>query len=178
MLGLPTLTLVLFCAWTIGCESTARLPEDRPADFGLHAVVFAAHDETDRTGSTPGTAGISRAMDPALRPASYIVEPDGRLRAHFGTGAGRAGLPPIARQLSRAQLDEIYSLAMASGLLDSEAGAIDSIGAFTPERPGGSVAAIEAAAAGRITSVAVPAADSTSEAYALLRRLAELTWQR
>lgn len=80
--------------WISGCTTTGSmsLPEQRPADFTLGVVVFGDDDASD----------VSHLS------ARYIVDAAGNLRASVGAGSSARTYPPIIRQLSDEQLDEIW----------------------------------------------------------------------
>jgi hypothetical protein len=87
----------------------AAIPEDRPADFTLAVTVYS-----------PVSAKIAGALPRALRPARYVVEPDGTLRAAPTTPApaARAAFPPRARTLTPRQMDQIWRLLRDTALLE------------------------------------------------------------
>ncbi len=89
-LGMLWIALVGFS----GCATTGSmsLPEHRPADFTLGVVVFGDDDASD----------VSHLS------ARYIVDAAGNLRASVGAGSSARTYPPIIRQLSDEQLDEIW----------------------------------------------------------------------
>jgi hypothetical protein len=94
------------------CSSTPRAPEpaapisgSRPADFTLAMTVYS-----------PTRAAATGTLPRALRPARYILEPGGTLRAASGTTA--PAYPPAARQLEPHQVDQLWRLLRDSPLLD------------------------------------------------------------
>ncbi|MEM7622058.1 MAG: hypothetical protein AAF235_02525 [Planctomycetota bacterium] len=178
------LLLAVLCASLVvcgGCRASGPLPETRPTDFALHVLVsgpFAAGTGSETSVVRERATDSGAALPAGLRPASYIAEPDGRLRAHFGSGAAEAGLPPIARLLSPEERSELYALALASGVLDDASRRIGSIGDARTLGTDSRIASIETVAGGEVVTVAVDASDTGSVVYPLLARLAELTWQR
>ncbi len=94
----PALVLLLACVLFAlgGCVSQGamHLPDRRPGDFTLGVVVYGDED-------APGVEH---------RPARYIVDADGYLRASVGSGSSPSTYPKITRRLSRAQLDEVWSM--------------------------------------------------------------------
>jgi hypothetical protein len=87
-------------------EATA-IPEDRPADFTLAMTVYS-----------PASPRVAATLPRALRPARYIVEPDGSLRAASGPAARAATFPPLARTLTPRQMDQVWRLVRDTALLD------------------------------------------------------------
>jgi hypothetical protein len=91
------LTIPLFLLG--GCTSVGQmtdqsLPDHRPTDFTLGVVVFGDED-------SPGVEH---------RPARYIVDADGYLRASVGAGSSPSTYPKITRRLSREQLNAVWSM--------------------------------------------------------------------
>jgi hypothetical protein len=87
-------------------ESPVEIADTRdepPGDFTLSVVVYSTAP------STPTTA-------PARRPARYIVEPDWLLRAAVGPGCTETTYPAGVRQLTRAELGELWKLCQSAGL--------------------------------------------------------------
>lgn len=77
------------------------LPEARPADLVLGLTVYGPDSGVRRGGQ---------------RPARYLVEPDGSLRAAVGGGAVESVHPPIARRLTDAERDELWAMVRAAGI--------------------------------------------------------------
>lgn len=94
----------------VGCRAgPASVPADsRPPDFALGLTVFP----TDAQTATGHRSAGER----------YLVEPDGVLRAAFGGGVSPRMHPPRVRRLSLAEYDELYRLALDSGLLAPDPG--------------------------------------------------------
>src|SRR5262245_9284621 len=108
--------IMILAATLLGCASNSPppppveppLPDDRPDDFVLAATVYSPQ--------TMREARIPRS----LRPARYIVEPDGSLRAAVGPGADATTYPGRTRQLTPAQFDTLWRSVRTSGLLDPD----------------------------------------------------------
>ncbi len=140
-----------------------------PEDFTLSiTVVVPGIDEA-------ALASLSRAE----KPARYIVEPDGILRAAVGPGATPRVFPGQTRRLSDAQLNRLWRLVRETGLLES--GSITRISnteTFFPP-PGRATALISITADGRVRAFAVrlPVGDPPSAATTqLIDEVAELAW--
>lgn len=115
--------------------------ETPPADFqlgvtvqapltrlGARAVITPARDGRPATqtfvSNTPyGQRGVA-AIPVSHRPARYVFEADWILRAAIGYGARETTFPPQTRQLTQAEIAELWSTLRASGLLDPEHPAI------------------------------------------------------
>jgi hypothetical protein len=82
------------------------LPDQRPADFIMSATVFSPR------------AAEAVSLPRSLRPARYIVEADGVLRAGTGTDVGINTFPPQTRRLTARQWDALWREVRDSGLLD------------------------------------------------------------
>jgi hypothetical protein len=108
--------IMILAAALLGCSSNSPppppveppLPDDRPDDFVLAATIFS-----------PNVAHEAR-LPRSLRPARYIVEPDGSLRAAIGPGADATTYPGRTRQLTPAQFDSLWRNVRQSGLLDPD----------------------------------------------------------
>jgi len=88
-----------------GCGGPPRAGQAQPSAFDLSITVI--HDDPAEP-------------DPLHRPARYVLETDGWLRAGTGPGATRETLPPRVRRLSHDQRQELWDLTRASGLLDTD----------------------------------------------------------
>lgn len=108
----------LWAAMALGslsaCTSRAEVAqraaqaESVPPDFSLAITVIA-----------PARGAVQPATLPrGLRPARYILEPDGTLRVALGAGATRATYPFPTRIISDAGRAEIWSRSKTLGLLD------------------------------------------------------------
>ncbi|MEM0982442.1 MAG: hypothetical protein AAGI17_00675 [Planctomycetota bacterium] len=105
--------LCMFVAAVLaGCQTTPQPPAQRPPDFAIGATVFPG----------PGSEG-----------ERYLVEPDGMLRAEFGGGVRPTDHPPRVRQLAAGEFNDLYTLALTTGLLDSTpSGRVNSPETFQP----------------------------------------------
>jgi hypothetical protein len=159
-----------------GCRSTPPpppapepVPERRPEDFVLSATVMTPRD----------VEGVR--LPRSLRPARYIVEADGVLRAAVGAGSTTMTFPAQTRQLTPAQFEGLWRQMRESGLLD----------AANPSRIEGpeeavasrehTTALIYASYLGRRRTLRVLLDRGSAEALAaerLVDRLAELAWIR
>ncbi|MBL8762030.1 MAG: hypothetical protein JNL50_12085, partial [Phycisphaerae bacterium] len=74
------------------------LPERAPGDFALSVTV-----------ATPDPARDPATLARWQRPARYIVEPGGTLRASVRPGARVDAYPPAVRTLSRAQVESLWA---------------------------------------------------------------------
>jgi hypothetical protein len=88
-------------------RSSVPPPDQRPVDLALAATVFA-----------PRVPLPDVELPRAIRPARYIVEADGVLRASVGAASDAAAFPPRVRQLSPRQADQVWRALLDSGLLD------------------------------------------------------------
>jgi len=157
----PTLALLavlLFSALLPGCAGTFDIPETRPDDFTMLVTVYPAQ---------------ARA-EPAFRPARYAIEPDGLLRAESGSGVIRQGFPPIARRLEPAQIDRIYALARASGVLDESAVRVPGMTEYDPPADQ-AVTVLEIGSQGTFRAVELPT-DPAGPIAPFIRELARLSW--
>ena len=143
------------------------LPEERPADFVLAATVYSPKS-------------MERADLPrSLRPARYIVEADGVLRAAVGPGSETTTYPGQTRQLTPREFDTLWRIVRESGLLD--AGSV-----WRVENPDEVTRASDRTTAlvyvgyeGKRTTVRMLLDRSGAESVAaerLVDRLAELAW--
>lgn len=154
-----------------GSASKAEAYGARPADFTLAATVFSP--VTD--------AAQAEALARPLRPARYIIEADGVLRAAVGPGASTETYPPQTRRLNEAQLDGLWRLVTDGGVL--EEGSVARVGnpdTYVPPR-GRTVALIAVSHGGRRETVAAPLDRAGADAAAAARlvdRLAALAWLR
>jgi len=106
----PVLALIgLLLSLTFpGCGSVPRAGVTRdtpPAAFGLSVTVIR---------------GDAATPNPLHRPARYVLEADGWLRAGTGPGATRETLPPRVRRLTHTQRQRLWDLTRDSGLLDPD----------------------------------------------------------
>jgi hypothetical protein len=105
---------MMVCAM-VGCRASGpppapkalAIPEARPSDFVMAATVFSP-------------ARLSGADLPrSLKPARYVIEADGVLRAATGSAADATTFPGQTRQLTPGEFDSLWRLLRESGLLDS-----------------------------------------------------------
>jgi hypothetical protein len=167
--------LLVLASLSVGCSSSpapvrraeAPAPQARPNDFTLAMSVYAP-------------AGTQESKLPrSLKPGRYVLEPDGALRG--GSGAKAPAYPPIARQLTPEQMDQIWRLVRDSELLDPDNPArVDDPSAISvsPDRV---MATVYLAAAGTRRSLRVLMDRGSPTAMAaeqLADRLAEMAWVR
>jgi hypothetical protein len=167
-----------------GCASAPRdddartsAPASRPADFTLAVSVMnpAALAPPRVRASRAGPSATPPARPaPEIRPARYIIEPDGFLRAALGPGASDRTFPPPTRRLTPEQLDALWSLVAASDWLNAEPSEqlADLSDPSDPPAPGFSIALL---ADRRRAHLARPLSDRSARAVAA--RLADWAWQ-
>lgn len=209
-MGVRALACCALGAAVVGCASEPRaagvkaqtpvaapISATVPDDFTLGVTIIPP----TRGGPSGGQAGRgygvgagARAQgkgDVWARPARYIVEPDGTLRAALtpaGSGAGspdgtpaalvpqelpQATVPPIVRVLSRQQLDDVYQAVRGAGFLIMPHGAAVS-SAQTYAGRDRVIVLLSTSAQGRRQSIALSASDPG--ARAVTERLAALAW--
>lgn len=105
-----------------GIEATIpRMPPDFALSMSIHPPSRATGSDAARgVPAAPGNAAA--ASEPLEQPAWYLVEPDGRLRASPGVRTAKTPVPGIVRQLSAAEVRELWSTVRASGLTPGSAG--------------------------------------------------------
>ncbi len=168
--------VILGAALLVGCSSGSKKPDpialtEPPDDFALGVTVY-------RPGLPESQVD---ALPRSLRPARYVVEPGGILRASVGTGSDQETYPPITRQLSPAEVDQLWRAVQGTGLL--EEGSTAEIGGpheYEPLR-GRSTAMLYIAYVKQSNYYAVPldAGDEYGIASReLVERLARLSWIR
>lgn len=144
-----------------------------PPDFALGVTI------TEPAGSAARDAAASAPPPRAMRPARYIVEPDGVLRAAMGPGAAPTTYPPRTRQLSRRQVDQVWRLVRDSDLLDTDDPArIDSPASFVASRAH-PAALLEVSYSGTRRYFRVILDGTSDESLSVERitdRLADLAW--
>lgn len=172
-----TLALCL-CLALAGCSSTpvvkpepepAALPERAPDDFALSVTVMGPATEPAEIDATPRPE----------RPARYIVEPDGVLRAAIGPGATPRVYPGQTRQLTTGQVQRLWRLASNTGLLDGDTLAkVDNTETFFPSRERTTAMVyIRQGGVGQSFAVRLPVGDAESPAVEqLIDQLASLAW--
>lgn len=145
----------------------------RPADFTLAVTVRGSPPA--RPARSGGGASTTRPASPppGLRPARYVIEADGVLRAALGPGATDDTFPVATRRLDPADLDRLWAIVARAGWLDSE-----------PRGSDGGVPAGDASAAGATIAVSghgarrtVHASRGDASGRALTEALAGLAWQ-
>jgi len=161
-----------------GCSSTPRplpepepvvLPDTTPEDFALSiTVVGPSSAETDID-----------SLPRAERPARYLVEPDGVLRAAIGPGATPRVYPRQTRQLDQAQVQRLWRLVGETGLLEpTTLTRIDNTEIFFPQRSRPTALVyIRQQGTGSHFAVRLPVGDAESAMVAqLVDQLADLAW--
>lgn len=97
--------LVAFCILALGCQHDQYVPPKlAPADFALI---------------------LCRQVDPAeddVQSATFILEPDGVLRAAIGPGCTLTTYPEPTTKLDRRAMQQVYELARDAGILRSDDG--------------------------------------------------------
>jgi hypothetical protein len=161
-----------------GCSSTpavrpepepAVLADRAPADFALGITVLSPASDPAQIDATPRPQ----------RPARYIVEPDGVLRAAIGPGATPRVYPGRTRRLDTEQVQRLWRLASNTGLLDGDTlTRIDNTETFFPSRERTTALVhIRQGGEGRHFAVRLPVGDAESPAVLqLIDQLAELAW--
>lgn len=146
-----------------------ELPERAPADFTLGVTVL----------SPAVTAEEIDAAARAERPARYIVEPDGVLRAAIGAGASPRVYPGETRRLTAEQVERVWRLVAASGILEpGSLTRIESTETFYPGRER-ATALVYVRQGGEAShhAVRLPLGDVESDGVAqLIDEVAELAW--
>lgn len=166
-----TLALALLTIGLGGCASKPLGPApvagvDYPADFALSVTVMTPGRDTDDDGRD-----LTVGRDLADRPARYIVEPDGLLRAAVGAGASATVFPRRTKYLTDRQMASLWGkLEWLRPELQ-----IGDPGEDTPRRITSSTAIIHVTAEGRRTTRVV-ALDNDEWAKSLVRTLGEHAW--
>lgn len=97
------LAACIACGFFIGGCATQSVPgETRPHDFALSITT------------TQSPADASQVF--SAGPAWYVLDADGALRAGLGARGNNSTLPPLVRQLSPTQSDEVWAKVQQSGL--------------------------------------------------------------
>jgi hypothetical protein len=128
------LAMVAVCVGLCGCSSAPPqkeeepepvvLPEHAPEDFTLSVTVMG-----------PATREGIDERARAERPARYIVEPDGALRAAIGPGATPRVYPGQTRRLTGEEMQRVWRLVVNTGLLEpGTLTRIESTETFFPRR--------------------------------------------
>lgn len=114
-------TLVLSACGSL-TPAESRVREEAP-DVGRVPPDFAVSVTLLLPGDVP-----SPGAPTWVRPAWYVVEADGRLRAREGVRRPTATLPPLVRQLRYEDVRELWSTVRAGGLSeDANADVVDSV---------------------------------------------------
>lgn len=145
------------------------LPDRAPDDFTLSVTVLGPANQADEVDDTPRPQ----------RPARYLVEPDGVLRAAVGPGATPRVYPRQTRQLDAAQVERLWRLVANTGLLDGASlTRIDNTETFFPNRSR-PTALVYVRQGGEDSHFAVrlPVGDAESgEVLRMIDELAALAW--
>ncbi len=169
---------LLACLTLAACSSTPTvrpepepivLPESAPDDFALSVTILGPETEPAEIDAAPRTQ----------RPARYIIEPDGILRAAIGPGATPRVYPGQTRQLSPAQVQRVWRLTANTGLLDGDSlTRIDNTEIFFPGRERTTALVyVRQGGVGSHFAVRLPVGDAESPGVAqLVDQLAELAW--
>jgi hypothetical protein len=164
--GLIGLGLLASAGGLAGCAGSpapdpSALEPSRPADFALGLTVFGPVSDTAR---------------PGQRPARYLLEPDGWLRAAIGPGANQTVHPTLARWLDAPTRDALWAMARGASLGGDGVTPIESPERFDPPA-GRRVYLIELTAGGHRYSAAVSEGDpGAGPIAAIADRLAGLAW--
>ncbi|MBK7403703.1 MAG: hypothetical protein IPJ41_03475 [Phycisphaerales bacterium] len=131
---IPAALSLLVGAMLVGCSSTPivrpkpeapPLPEHAPDDFTLSITVMGPAATLEEATAAPRPQ----------RPARYIIEPDGILRAAVGPGATPRVFPGQTRQLDDAQIERLWRLTTNTGLLEPDTLArVENTETFFPSR--------------------------------------------
>ncbi len=159
----------------VSCASRPADPErftSAPADFTLAVTVLSP---------ARSMAEVDR-LPPRTRPACYLVEPDGSYRVAVGPAASPTVFPPLARHLTREQVDRLWSLARDAGVLDTDhPGRVQNVETFVRPAGDATFALVYAGFAGSQRHVAIPLdgehADPTT-ITPLIDELTALAWMR
>lgn len=161
-----------------GCSSTPRplpepepvvLPDTTPEDFALSITVVGPSSAETDIDDRPR----------AERPARYLVEPDGVLRAAIGPGATPRVYPRQTRQLTEAQVQRLWRLVGETGLLEPNTlTRIDNTEIFFPQRSRPTALVyIRQQGTGSHFAVRLPVGDAESAMVAqLVDQLADMAW--
>lgn len=174
----PTLSAFAWCAAGALVASCASRPADpthfaaAPPDFTLSVTVL----------SPARSIADADRLPPRTRPACYLVEPDGAFRVAVGPAASPTVFPPLARQLTREQVDRVWSLARDAGVLDADhPGRVQNVETFVRPAGDATVVLLYAGFAGsqRHVAVALDGAHADPGAVApLIDELNALAWMR
>lgn len=172
------LTMMVLLAALAACSSTPRplpepepvvLPDRAPDDFALAITIIGP-----ATNETP----IDERPRPQ-RPARYVLEPDGVLRAAIGPGATPRVYPRQTRQLDAAQMQRLWRLVEQTGLYATTTlTRIDNTETFFPQRSRPTALVyVRQQGEGAHFAVRLPVGDAESAAtLQLVDELAALAW--
>lgn len=156
-----------------GCAGQAPHRAELVApDFTIDAVVTLP-EGAPRDGSQPRSR----------RPARYLLQPGGELRAAFGAGVGGDTIPPLARRLTPAEIEDLWSLAEDAGLLEGTPEGRIAWGSTWDAPPTGAAAVVSVSARGRRVHVGrslgtgMGGGLGSPATERLIDRLAELAWE-
>lgn len=166
-----TFMLLVGLILTAGCRSgqpviLTPLADETfiPARFSLGLTVM---------GPDAGEQEIS------LRPARYILEADGHLRAAIGEGSTPKTFPPIARRLDDRQMAGLWAIVDDAGILDDpDPARVGNPALIDPPRSG-TIAVVSVRAGERARSSMFELVSDDPEAdriLPLIRDLARLAW--
>ncbi|MCB9845545.1 MAG: hypothetical protein H6811_06135 [Phycisphaeraceae bacterium] len=161
------------CLVSLGaaCSSAPQAGEMAPGDFSISVTVTSPEQD----------AAIIERLPRHVRPARYVLEPDWVLRVGVGPGARPEYFPPRLRRLDQAEVDRIWKLIQASGILrESHPGDIPGEETFRPFS-GEPVAVIEVRHDARrdARAIRLSAGDGDADAAsAIVDHLADLAWMR
>ena len=118
-----------------------------------------------------------------LRPARYVIESDAVLRAAVGYGASEKTFPPETRQLTRAQMADLWRELRDSAMVDpghpARVGRLPDLEDFSRETEGRGGYSISFSVEGERRILAIDEADpAAADARELVAHLAELAWIR
>ncbi len=149
-----------------GCGSVPVDGIGPPPDFAISVTV------SDRP---KATASPNRPR--ALRPARYIVEPDGLLRASIGPGSLTSTFPPPMRHLSTSQVADLWALVDKAGYLQQDPSSQSADAETTTATVARPTALVYVAGANQRRTFQVPLESPPGvPTRALVDRLAELAW--
>lgn len=153
-----------------GDASAARaLPEDRPPDFTLSVTVYSPAQDEAEIAAAPRT----------LRPARYVMEADGLLRAQVSPGLTPESFPTVVRRLDDRQMTRIWrQLRLCGYTVPGHPSQLSSESAYLPrsDRP---VAVVGYSFAGRVAAFRAFLDRASADAVAaerLVDLLASLAW--
>jgi len=147
--------------------ASASATRSRPTDFTLAVTVRGTSPARAARGGSPAP------VPPGLRPARYVIEADGVLRAALGPGANDETFPAATRRLDPADLDRLWAIVARAGWLDADPQGVG-WGALGPDVP---TTGTTIAVSGRGAQRMILATRGDASARALAEALAGLAWQ-